>query len=483
MPLLTEMIITFFQLLVLSVSLVNACFYELHTLLPDLSSVNFEFEDPVQLFGALRILREYPQEILVNYPIVEECLERVLTAFPTTRVQSRGVLDIVVSYNGILYPNGQVVCRCEMEELQPIKTFSDWKRAVKRPSCNSLPVEISRDSIIFGAVESFKKFKDVTKPGSFQLHYRNIEVKLEAGYDNGGPRAEFLSLFFNEIIYNSPYFSINPHGYVVLAPGKTSLNDLSVYEAFGFYLAKAVQNEVPINAKLSKIITEIIRLGKLHLYDPNIIKSWDLEFGNSLKALEQYDDEALSQFDFKDIFDFFLPHPCTQSNLKAFLNYKMLNFLQNFNSQLIMIGLGFIRACPPKVAFEIVDLNAHVLGEFKLSAQELIDAFKVTKSDSEHFVFKTFCNWLHSLDNNQLQGFFRYISGLQVLPAAGLGALFPKLTFVIANDEDSSRFPHANTCARIFSIPPYNNEEETLDKLKLLMGLIESGEAYGFGLA
>lgn len=487
----------------LFLSLVKSCAIFVTTPLPEFPVIAVELQSVQHIPLVHEIMGSFPEDTNVSRAVVQQAIQEVRRRIPSARLcttpdeflASPAISRLLASQNlltaravpvpvSVSVQQSDHLCRYERAELKPLQSFEEWRNVIKGRNCYHLPVKVfSRESIIHDAVKSYKDFDSIPFLVYHHLYYRNIQVEMETGIDMGGPRNEFFTVFFQELIENSPYFYKNPEGNVVLTPGLTSSYDLDVYEAFGFYLAKALQNGVPVEAQFSEVILDMIQLGKLVFTDIKLMESWDAEVAQSLRMLSQLSDSDLRFCNFTDICSTYPSISCSRANVKIFNALKMAYSLKDFKIQLVMISLGFIRACPPHIASKLINLNSHFMGEFNLSARDLINCYRREGSAAETEVFNTFATWLESLSPVQFKSFFRYITGLRVLPKGGLSVLDPKPTVSITDAGNEHRYPHANTCLRILYLPPYGSEAETLQKLNGLMKLIESGEAFGFGLA
>lgn len=372
----------------------------------------------------------------------------------------------------------------EFESRHP-RDIEDWKRSATVSSPNTLPVKVRRSSIISDAVQSYKDFDRIPYTMYLHLFNRNLEVTFvdEAGQDLGGLRNEFFTVFFHEIIESSGLFTLNSEGYLIIAPDRTFPEDLDVYEAFGFYLGKAFQNNIPVGCQFAKIIIQMIKYGRISFESLDLLESWDPELTSSLRLLTKFTSEALSSFNFNDIDPNIPSIPLNNLNVGFYNALKMQKEINSkFQVQLLMIVLGFARACPCHLlARYSVDLAAAFMGNKSLTAEDLISALAIQGPFSSITAYYWFSQWLRSLNQSQLMNFFRFLTGMKVLPPGNLSDLKLKIVFAPAGTEH--KIPQANTCRRTFILPPYSTEEEAMARLNILLQHIESGEAFGFGFA
>ena len=365
------------------------------------------------------------------------------------------------------------------------RDLEDWKRFSTAPNVVSLPVKVRRSFIVEDAVLSYKELDHIPKLIPIHLFNRNIKVKFadEAGEDHGGLRNDFFTLFFLKAIENSGLFALNSEGYVIVAPGRTYLEDLDTYEAFGFYLAKAFQNNVPVGCQFAKIIIEMIKYGQLSFDSLDLLASWDPELTSGLKSFVNLSQADLFFFNFKDINPLYPSIRVTRDNAALYNVIKMQNEINsNYRVQLVMIALGFSRACPSYLlAKSNIDLSAAFIGNKSLTAEALIQAFVVEGPRSAIVSYASFSKWLRSLNPSQLMKFFRFVTGMKVTPPGNLSKQNLKIAFLTSGTEHL--LPQANTCRRTLILPPYRTEEQALEQFNKLLRNIESGEAFGFGFA
>lgn len=415
-------------------------------------------------------------------------IKRVVAAFHIANVTDDTVFAEYFSFH--FGPNGSRdhihsghVCYSKMFENRTIYTIADWKESLNVVLCTSLPVSVNRRSIIPTAVESFMALDKQPFFAPHQLFHRNLEVKFvgEEGLDQGGLRNEFFSLFFQEIIENSGLFTLNSQGYVVISSNRTSLEDLDTYEAFGFYLAKAFQNNIPIGCQFSELLVDMIRSGKLDFSNLNRLETWDHQLAHSLKSLTNMSDSALKDFNFNDINPKYASIAVDKLNLKIFIFEKVRRSINSqYRAQFLMIALGFARGCPVYLLPRSqIDLKADFLGSKSLTAAKLFSSMSASFENGSIAPINHFCKWLETLTSEQLMLFFRFLTGMKVLPPGDLSSL--RITLIVSAQGTEHKLPQANTCQKKLTLPPYPTEEIAFEKLNSLMRLIESGEAFEFG--
>jgi hypothetical protein len=363
------------------------------------------------------------------------------------------------------------------------RDLDDWKRSINITN-EKLPIRIGRSSIISDAVEAYKNIDRI--PFIIPRHLFNINIKVtfigEDGVDYGGPRNEFFSLFFRSIIQNSGLFALNSEGYVTISPDRTSIEDLDTYEAFGFYLAKAFQNNFSIGCHFAQIIVELIKFGKLQFNSLDLLESWDSQLNSILKSMEMLSSDELRNYNFNDINP---EHPSlvvTPFNVKNFTIEKFrYEIISNFQIQLLMITLGFVRACPGHVITKS-DLNLAEAfgGKNSITADELISAISI-QTPVNLSTLGFFAQWLRSLNTDQLMIIFRFVTGMRVIPPGNLVNLNIKI--VVSSPGTEHLLVQANTCQRFFILPPYTTEEQAMERFSTLLRQLESGDAFCFGFA
>ena len=365
------------------------------------------------------------------------------------------------------------------------RDLDEWKRSLTDDNNYiKLPINIKRSSIITDSVQAYKDLDRIPYIIPRHLFNRNIKVTYidEAGDDYGGLRNEFFTLFFNEIIRNSGLFAFNSEGFMVLTPERTSQEDLDTYEAFGFYLAKAFQNNALVGCHFADIIVEMIKFGQLKFNSLTSLESWDSQLASSLKIIENLPSNELKYYDFNDLDPGYPSYTVTSLNVSIFTIIKFRNeIVHNFQVQLLMITLGFVRACPGHLLSKSnVNLAEAFMGRINLTADELISAF-VFVGPFPEFSERLFSKWLRSLNSEQLMMFFRFLTGLRVIPLGDLSNLNLKIVFSAPGTEH--KLPQSNTCLRILTLPPYTDEEQAMVRFATLLQQIESGDAFGFGFA
>lgn len=198
-------------------------------------------------------------------------------------------------------------CECSRDEARTLTNIADWKQSVNLVKCKTIPVNVDRNTIVRDAVRAYKAIDPS------HIFHRNIKVTFEGEepLDSSVTRVDFFVTFFREIIQYHGLFQVNSKGFNIIAPGRPNAKDLDFYEAFGFYLAKLYQNNLTIGQRLSLVIFDFIRTGQISK-DLQRLQTWE---------------PNVSSYD------------------------SAIQLLKPFQVQLMMIALGFSRACPPNLLF------------------------------------------------------------------------------------------------------------------------------------
>lgn len=237
-----------------------------------------KFPDVTSALQAGSLLRDYKVAVNFSKSAIEDVLRRCLERYPG----SSYVVDIPTIIQNSCANVGNYI-RSYIFRLMTssengldaliLNDLNEWKLILTFPFIKFLPIEIRRFSILEDAVKAYKDLDRIPFIIPRNLFNRNIKVDFvdEVGEDQGGLRNEF----FSEIIEKSGLFTLNSDGFVALTPGRTSPHDLDTYEAFGFYLAKAFQNDLPIGYHLAQIIADMIKFGQLKFTNLDLLESWD----------------------------------------------------------------------------------------------------------------------------------------------------------------------------------------------------------------
>ena len=446
--------------------------------------------DPNQV---ARLVGEYKAARDFSEPAILNTLRRFLERFPGSsyvvdigaimEASCNNIRGYIISELNELHANNEDIIR-DADSRHP-RDIQDWRIFYTFPNTTTLPINVRRSFIVEDSVKAYKDLDHIPDLIPNHLFNRNIKVTFvdEAGVDEGGLRNEFFSIFFREVIENSGLFALNSEGYVIVATGRTYLKDFDIYEAFGFYLGKAFQNRIPVGCQFADIIIEMIKYGQVSLTDLDLLQSWDPELASSLRSLENLSSSDLSSFNFNDLGSDFPSIIVDRENLSFYKLFKMRNEIYSkFRIQLVMIALGFARACPGNLlARSNFNLSAAFVGDKTLTAEALISAFTIEGPLSAVTAYSTFSKWLRTLTNTQLMSFFRFLTGMKVIPPGNLSNLFLKIAFSAPGTE--YLLPRANTCRRTFILPAYQTEELAMERFNTLLRLLESGEAFCFGLA
>lgn len=206
------------------------------------------------------------------------------------------------------------------EDLK-LGSVHEWKEIIYNQKDRFIEISVRRSNIVQDAVKAYKELHST--PGTIPRHLmlRRLVVRFEN--EPGNQMREFLVLFTAEIIEKYKLFSYNPQGFLVLNSEEVDLTEdvLDMYEAFGFFSAKAFQIDLSI--------------GKCNSY-PLIF----------IKMLKQGHLKNLKVGDFDSYDKKFIAH-LRSSTPEAQLHDKIKNhYRTKMQVQLIMITLGFVRACP-----------------------------------------------------------------------------------------------------------------------------------------
>lgn len=189
----------------------------------------------------------------------------------------------------------------------------------------------------------------------------------------------------------------------------------------------------------------------------------------------------LGEFNFKDINPDYPYITVNQPNVPFFVLLKFrTEIIRNFQVQLLMITLGFVRACPGHILAKSTDLNLveALGGRTILTAQEMISAFHVDGPLLAVLPYCCFSNWIRTLSSDQLMKLFRFVTGMRVFNG-NLSKLNLKIVFLSPGTEHL--LPHANTCQKTLILPAYATEEQAMTRFNDLLIYLESGDAFGFG--
>ena len=426
------------------------------------------------------MLQEYENAGDFSRPAIDGFLERFRVRFPGSWYDR----NVIISQRSSDTITISSVCSnpfisSELDSYLP-NNLNQWNDFI---TSRTLPINVRRSFIVEDAVKAYKDLDHITNPN--HLFNRNIKVTFvdEAGVDQGGLRNEFFSIFFREVIENSGLFALNSEGYIIVATGRTFLKDFDIYEAFGFYLAKAFQNKIPVGCQFADIIIDMIKYGAISFTNLDLLQSWDPKLASGLRSLEGLSSTDLSSFNFDDLDSDFPSIQLTRDNVRIFNMIQFQNEINSkFRNQLVMIVLGFTRACPAHLlAKSNVNLSAAFIGNKAITAEELISAFSIEGPLTSVLTYNCFNKWLRSLNQAQIMKFFRFLTGMKVIPLGDLSNLSLKLSFLTEGTEHL--LPQANTCQRTFILPPYQTEKQAKERLDALLQQIESGEAFGFCFA
>lgn len=476
--------IIFYLLLlaVLKCVLVSSASVLLLTNNPDREIIIFDFPENSNLYLASQFVASFYSDGDYSESSINSFVQILTAIYPGFSFRSFSRNNLTEEEIMNILGNSARVGVEELDTRMP-RGLDDWKLSINRPSAK-LPIKVKRSSIISDAVQAYKDLDRIPFIIPRHLFNRNIKVTFidEAGEDYGGLRNEFFSLFFRNIIENSGLFAVNSEGYVIVAKERASVEDLDMYEAFGFYLAKAFQNNVPIGYHLAQLIAELIKFGKFKIKNLDLLESWDYQLNSSLRSLSYMSSDELSDYNFKDINPRYASLAVNPMNVKMFTVAKFRNeIISNYQAQLLMIVVGFVRACPGHLlATSDIDLAEAFRGNNNLTADEMISAFIIEGPRNIKTLY-LFAQWLGSLNTNQLMIFFRYVTGLRVIPPGGLKNLNLKIIFLAPGTEHM--LPQANTCLKHFMLPPYSTEEQAMERFNVLLRQLESGDAFGFGFA
>lgn len=270
-------------------------------------------------------IQQFIQEVSVNCPgscFVNDQLAiislipsvRVTSAFAAAKANISPYLEIITNDRKLAPRSANsAACPCQHFENRFALNIEDWKESSNFVNCEYLPVTVKPQSLVKDAVASYKAFDRIPFLNPFHLFHRSIRVnyKDEMIGEILVKRSQFYADFFRELIESSGLFIVNEHGFISIAPGIPSQEDLDTYEAFGFYLAKAFQNGHAFGYQFSPVITEMLKFGKLQ--------------------------------------------SITESK-SASANHLEFKFFESIDHvQLLMLALGFSRACP-----------AHLLAKYKI---------------------------------------------------------------------------------------------------------------------
>ena len=101
-----------------------------------------------------------------------------------------------------------------------------------------------------------------------------------------------------------------------------------------------------------------------------------------------------------------------------------------------------------------------------------------TSFDRGNRTIAAFWDWLLAADDETRARTLRFITGSSQVPAAGFGALEPRLCVVVRPGASAERLPVAHTCANQLELAPYRTEHVVAARMQIALA-----EEVGFGIA
>jgi hypothetical protein len=155
------------------------------------------------------------------------------------------------------------------DEKQSFSNILDWMSSIGKFSSDKIPITInSQETIIKDAVSSFKAIDSIPNTAPYHLFQQNLLVhfnKDPSCINSDLKRNYFFMEFSKKVLQTDRYFTRNAQGFLLITENQYLYDeDLDFYEAFGFFLAKAFQNNISpaFGLRLHPRIVKSIQTGK-----------------------------------------------------------------------------------------------------------------------------------------------------------------------------------------------------------------------------
>ncbi|EDK31553.2 ATP-dependent metalloprotease FtsH family protein (macronuclear) [Tetrahymena thermophila SB210] len=317
-----------------------------------------------------------------------------------------------------------------------------------------------------------------------------VKWKYESGIDEGGPRREWFSLIFNQLldpnfglfVQSKKNYTYMPNPFSFLVP-----DHLIYFKFLGILLGKAFLENYPVQANFAKPFLKLflkkkIVISDIEEIDPELYKNLNWLLKNQINADEIDINFAYDKFYAGQKYEIELKkngrnmQVCNQNKKEYVKSICHAKLIREIYYQAHAITSGF-KEIVCEDLLQILDeqmLSFIFSGNPEISIPELKETIQLqgyTKNDKQ---IKWLFEILESFNNYEKSCFIFFITGSMNLPHGG----FKQFPITITLTQKVERLPVSHTCANSIDLPNYPTKERLEDALRKALF-----ECQGFELA
>ncbi|KAL4508265.1 hypothetical protein ABPG72_003569 [Tetrahymena utriculariae] len=360
------------------------------------------------------------------------------------------------------------------------------KKNINNNYTSSQQITIDRTKMIEESIPAVMTIK------SEQLCLNTLYVKwkYESGIDEGGPRREWFSLIFNQLldpnfglfVQSKKNYTYMPNPFSFLVP-----DHLIYFKFLGILLGKAFLENYPVQANFAKPFLKLflkkkIVISDIEEIDPELYKNLNWLLKNQINA---------DDIDINFVYDKFYSGQKYEIELKkngrnmqvsdqnkkeyvkSICHAKLIREIY-YQAQAITSGFKEI-ICEDLL--QILDeqmLSFIFSGNPEISISELKETIQLQGYTKNDIQIKWLFEILESFNNYEKSCFIFFITGSMNLPHGG----FKQFPITITLTQKVERLPVSHTCANSIDLPNYPTKERLEDALRKALF-----ECQGFELA
>ncbi|KAL4457092.1 hypothetical protein ABPG74_014730 [Tetrahymena malaccensis] len=360
------------------------------------------------------------------------------------------------------------------------------KKNINNNYTSSQQITIDRTKMIEESIPAVMTIK------SEQLCLNTLYVKwkYESGIDEGGPRREWFSLIFNQLldpnfglfVQSKKNYTYMPNPFSFLVP-----DHLIYFKFLGILLGKAFLENYPVQANFAKPFLKLflkkkIVISDIEEIDPELYKNLNWLLKNQINADDIDINFAYDKFYAGQKYEIELKKNGTNMQVgdqnkkeyvKSICHAKLIREIY-YQAQAITSGFKEI-ICEDLL--QILDeqmLSFIFSGNPEISISELKETIQLQGYNKNDKQIKWLFEILESFNNYEKSCFIFFITGSMNLPHGG----FKQFPITITLTQKVERLPVSHTCANSIDLPNYPTKERLEDALRKALF-----ESQGFELA
>jgi len=359
--------------------------------------------------------------------------------------------------------------------VKKVSAFKQFRQYLRNAE-GRWQIQVTRTSIVDTVLVQFSNLTDKA------CLLRKLRVKFheEEGIDAGGLTKEMFTVFFSALtdtdceLLESDTDSPNPTFLPVKATTEDGQARLSLYEALGRVIAKAILEDIPIPARFHPVLFRALLSGTD--ISPNLheLQAFCPTSAQSCRDILACEDVSLLYLSFEDEDG---GQDVTRDNVKEYVQRKAERELLGQRVPFLKAmqrGFNDIPLAAHLCLFSVFDLMSVVCGKETVSADELVPFINFTGFSRGSSIPENFRQLIREMTSNQRMRFLSFVTASTALPRNDRRITIGRV------DWGPDRFPLAHTCFDRLDTPEYPDYTTLKEKI---LWCLDNLEMSGFGMA